>query len=321
MQPMPPGTPVYVQAAAPRNTMALVSLIAGLLSFCSVLCCCIPVLNWGAFLAMLLFGLLALITGIIGLGTAKQTGQGRTEATVGMVLGVFWLVAAILGAVLFFMGCASLGALGAAGAAVDGSGGSAPVRPPPSSDPSWLPTEPDPTDSPPLPGVADPSVAAGGVAPPLGEPSEVWLDAPCTPLSIYASRELSTGHRGEYYPVTNAFDGDSDTAWAVRDPVPGGDWIEATFAPGTRVSRVWLTTGYEKIGRAGDLFVLNAHLSRFTLATDTGSRSRDVGASERSAEVRLNAETTRVRITMDGIYPGERWQDLSISEITIYCAR
>lgn len=299
-----------VVAAPPRNTLALVSLGAGLLSFCSVLCCCIPILNWGAFLAMLVFGLVAVVCGAIGLGTSKRTGVGRTESIAGLVLGSFWLLAAILGSVIFFMGCASLGALGAAGAALDEGSSSAPIEPPalPSG---GLPTEPDPSDAPPVPASALD----------VGDPTEVWLDAPCTPLSVTASHALSTGHRGEEYPATNAFDGDDDTAWAVRDPMPGAEWIEATLPPGTRVSRVRLTTGYEKIGRAGDLFTLNAHLSRFTLETDAGRRTRDVGPSERAAEVRLNAETTRVRLIAEGIYPGERWQDLSISEIQIFCAR
>lgn len=315
------GGPVSVVqvVAPPRNTLAYVSLGAGLLSFCSILCCCIPVLNWGAFLAMFLFGLIAIVTGAIGLAASGRLGVGRTESIAGIVLGSFWVLAAIGSAVTFFMGCASLGALGAAGAAVD-EGTSSP--------PLLAPGEPrEPTPSAPGPSAPDPSGAPPVGAPAstatldLGAPTEEWLDAPCAPVSVAASHALSTGHHGEDYPATNAFDDDTDTAWAVRDAVEGEEWIEATLPPGTRVSRVWLTTGYEKMGRVGDLFTLNAHLSRFTLETDAGRRTVDVGPSQREADVRLNVETTRVRLIAEGIYPGERWQDLSISEIRVYCAR
>jgi hypothetical protein len=318
----PPQIHVIQQAAPPRNALALVSLVAGLLSFCSILCCCIPVLNWGAFLAMLVFGLTALVTGVIGLGQARATGIGRTEAITGIALGSFWLLAAILGGVLFFMGCASLGALGAAaGASEDGSGGvvgpSLPATPPVLAPPSSG-EAPDRE-----PGAPPELLASHGAATSeLPEPAEPWLDAPCTPAGITASRWLDTGQRGEDYRPQQAFDGTDDTAWAVRDAVSGSDWIEASFAPGTRVSRVVLTTGYEKHTRRGlDLFTANAHLARFTIETDAGHRSRDVAQEERSAEVALHVETGRVRLVVDQTWPGAEWQDLSISEITIYCGR
>ena len=146
-------------------------------------------------------------------------------------------------------------------------------------------------------------------------------EAPCAPRSYSASRFLTLSSR-ESYPISSAFDGDNESAWAVRDAVPGEEWIEMTLSPGTRVSNLWLTTGYEKIHRrSGDLFPLNAHLRRFTVVTDAGRRTIDVVEDQRAADVRLDEVTGQIRIVMEDVWPGERWQDLSISEIRLTCAR
>jgi hypothetical protein len=108
----------------------------------------------------------------------------------------------------------------------------------------------------------------------------------------------------------------------LRDAVPGEDWIELRFAPGTHVSRLWLTTGFERIHPpTGDLVPLNAHVRRLTVVTDGGRRSYEVGASERTLEVDVDEATTSVRLVVDEVWPGERWQDLSISEIQAHCVR
>ena len=174
------------------------------------------------------------------------------------------------------------------------------------------------------PVLASEPLDSAGEREPTGEEvagGEVWLDAPCQPRSQSASRTLTVSAR-ESYPVSNAFDGDNDTAWAVREAIPGQDWIEMSLGEPTHVSRLWLTTGFEKIHRrTGDLFPLNAHLRRFTIETDDGRRTVEVGSEQRSAELRLNSTTTRIRLIIEDVWPGERWQDLSISEIQVHCGR
>lgn len=295
--------------------LALVSLGLGLLSFASIICCCIPVLNWAALVAMLILGLGAIVTGGIALVQARSIGTGRTEAIAGIILGSIWMAAAVGAVVVSFLGCASLGALGA----IAGSGVEEPGGPPVDFAPA---IDEDDSTGPPEEW-ADGEAQAGGE--PAGEPGTTptgdRLDALCAPASFSASRSLTVSRR-ESYPVEAAFDGRNETCWAVRDAVPGEDWIELRFAPGTHVSRVWLTTGFERVHpRTGDLFPLNAHVRRLSMVTDAGRRSFDVGATDRSLEIDVDQVTSSVRLVIDEVWPGERWQDLSISEIQVHCAR
>lgn len=155
----------------------------------------------------------------------------------------------------------------------------------------------------------------------LAEPPVAPRETPCRPEAYAASRSIEVpGRRG--YPISNAFDGTNDTAWGVTDAVPGEEWIEITMPSGSHVARLWLTTGYDKIHqRTGDLFSLNAHLRRFTVTTDAGSQTVEVGHEQRVADVRLGATTRRIRIGIEAVWPGERWQDLHVSEIRVYCSR
>jgi hypothetical protein len=147
------------------------------------------------------------------------------------------------------------------------------------------------------------------------------LDAPCPLAGARASRELITQRAGQY-PASKAIDGTSETAWAVTDAIAGEDWIEVSLTAPMTVTRVAFTPGWDRISPRGlDLFVANARVRRATIVTDAGRRTVDAAADERMKEVRLDHQTTRVRLVIEEVWPGERWQDLSVGEITPYCAR
>lgn len=139
--------------------------------------------------------------------------------------------------------------------------------------------------------------------------------------SYQASRFLEEGRTK--HEARRAFDGMLRTAWTVRDPVDG-DWVEGCLPRSNRIGRVWLTTGYEvPDARPGDLFVLNAHVRHATVELREGgnvvtSRSVEVGAGERSMEVEFDDVTAScVRVVSHTVWPGQRWQDLCVSEISV----
>lgn len=130
------------------------------------------------------------------------------------------------------------------------------------------------------------------------------------PDEIAASRSLPG------YGAEQAIDGALDTAWAVREAQR--DWLEARFLEPTRLARLTLTTGYEKVSEVGDLFVLNAHARHVVVETDRGTTEHEIAEDQRLLEIPLEGEITRVRITVSAVWPGTRWQDLSLSELRFF---
>lgn len=99
-----------------ENNLALASLICGGVSVAGLLCCCIPFLNYASYVIVPCCGLAAIITGILGLREANQTGVRKNEAIAGIVLGSVGFVMIAIAIVIAILGVASFAALGAAGA-------------------------------------------------------------------------------------------------------------------------------------------------------------------------------------------------------------
>jgi hypothetical protein len=139
------------------------------------------------------------------------------------------------------------------------------------------------------------------------------------PDHVRASSYLRSGRTR--YPPEQAFDGQLEKAWAEGVRSAGsGEWIEAEFDSLQRIVRIELTTGYEKHHpRSGDLFYLNPHLRRLRLEVGGQTFFRDVGRDQRRLSIDgLNVTANKVRFVVDNVWNGTRWQDLSISEISIY---
>ncbi len=99
-----------------ENNLALASIITGGVSVAGLLCCCIPFLNYAAYVIVPCCGLAAIITGILGLREANQTGVRKNEAIAGIVMGSVGFVMIAIAIVLAILGAASFLALGAANA-------------------------------------------------------------------------------------------------------------------------------------------------------------------------------------------------------------
>lgn len=92
-------TPVPVKT----NTMALISFISGLGTF--LLVCLSAAVNFFSFIS-LIGSLVAVITGVVGLGQIKRsngTEKGRGLAITGLVLGILFFLASCAVIVLVFV--------------------------------------------------------------------------------------------------------------------------------------------------------------------------------------------------------------------------
>jgi len=72
--------------------------------------------------------------------------------------------------------------------------------------------------------------------------------------------------------------------------------------------------------RNGDLFTANSHMRRLRVTFDgggAGSFERDVAVDQQEVVLNVDATARTVRVTALDVYPGTRWADLCISEISI----
>ena len=144
-----------------------------------------------------------------------------------------------------------------------------------------------------------------------------------TPLAtVSASSHLRTDRWGQYqsWMVT---DSRRETAWAEGIAGPGiGEWIQLTF-PGTiEVHSISLDIGYD---RNADVFTKNNRIKRVTLIFSNGERV-ELGFADRRGiqEIPLvrapgpNIETTYVRVVIEEVFPGWKYDDTCLAEIEVW---
>lgn len=147
--------------------------------------------------------------------------------------------------------------------------------------------------------------------------------------SVEASSTLdpSTGT----YTVNKMFDGNPGTAWQEGESGDGqGEWIEITFPQPVSVN-VSLINGmamrdskYAEYGADGDLYLLNSRIKSLRVEAET-----DGGPGIDQREVSFNDDTRefqdvgtfnnifKIKLQIDGVFPGLKWNDTSIGEIRI----
>jgi hypothetical protein len=139
-------------------------------------------------------------------------------------------------------------------------------------------------------------------------------------ISARASSELPPDGKVTY-SIGNTLDGDTRTAWNSHGAVDGdgvGETLTYRFRSPVHLVRIALVNGYAKTPRLradngrirGVLIRADQRRVRVTLA-DTPSRQRldrDVGV------------TRQLTLRVTSIYPGARYSDLALSEITFWAA-
>ena len=98
-------------------------------------------------------------------------------------------------------------------------------------------------------------------------------------------------------------------------PGPGvGESLDVSFQSPVTLTGVELINGYAKSRR---LYGRNGRVSQVRVVTDQGSRRsalRDGQLDFQPAELRAG-KTEFVRIVIDGVFGGERYQDTLVSEV------
>lgn len=122
------------------------------------------------------------------------------------------------------------------------------------------------------------------------------------------------------HPVENLLDGNPDTAWNSNgDEELGGSSITVVFREKRLVDSITLRA-WEKVSQKGvDLFSANARIRRFSLKFDDGSELPvKTDEDQRAIELSDIQKTTKsIIIEISETWPGEKWQDICLSELSI----
>jgi hypothetical protein len=122
------------------------------------------------------------------------------------------------------------------------------------------------------------------------------------------------------YGSDNLVDGDPATAWNEAAAGDGtGEWVEVVLPGPAEVSRVLLWNGYQKEG----VFETNNRVAQLRL--DLAGRNFIVELLDvrgpQAVDFPEPVHTDRVRLVIERVYPGNRYNDAALSDLQVYGPR
>ncbi len=141
-------------------------------------------------------------------------------------------------------------------------------------------------------------------------------------LTVTASSQDREGNHS--YEVGNLTDGKTETAWAEGVGGVGiNEYITVSFRKNYIVTKIGMIPGYAKVmnDKYGDRFLKNPRIKKaqFYFSDNTVQEMEFKDSREMQYKVLLpGIRTGFVRIVIEEVYPGEEWDDTSISEIEVW---
>jgi LysM repeat protein len=139
--------------------------------------------------------------------------------------------------------------------------------------------------------------------------------------SVSASSFLRTDRYGQYQPWM-AVDGALSTAWVEGVDGDGvGQSIVLSFPQTVELHSIVLDVGYDK---SADVFAKNNRIKKATLVLSTGEQlTLDLADARGLQTISLarapgRVETTYVKVVIDEVYPGSRYDDTCLAEIQVW---
>jgi LysM repeat protein len=145
-------------------------------------------------------------------------------------------------------------------------------------------------------------------------------------LALFSSASASSifpSDRWGTYHAWSAIDSRIESPWVEGAAGPGvGEWILLTFPGTVEVWGIGLDVGYD---RDADIFYANNRIKRATFIFSNGERVTLDFADTRGVQmVHLarapgpNVETTYVKMVIEEVYPGSRYDDTCLGEIEVW---
>jgi putative hemolysin len=144
-----------------------------------------------------------------------------------------------------------------------------------------------------------------------------------SPFADVGASSVLPADRGGSYHATSAIDGLLESPWVEGVAGPGiGEWISLAF-PGTiEVHAIGLDVGFD---RDADIFAANNRIKRATFIFSSGEEvTLDFADAQGVQTIPLvrapgpDIETTSVKVVIDEVYPGSRYDDTCLGEIEVW---
>lgn len=136
------------------------------------------------------------------------------------------------------------------------------------------------------------------------------------PTAVTASSELPDDGDGPY-SAGKAADGMVDSMWCEgnKEGDGKGEWIELDLGSGKTVSEIEVVNG---IGSSMTVWKKGNRATNVTLTFSDGStKSATLKDSHRPQTVKIGKQTSKIKLTVDGVTKGTEYNDLCISEIKV----
>ncbi len=120
------------------------------------------------------------------------------------------------------------------------------------------------------------------------------------------------------YSHKNVVDGDIYTAWAEGAEGNGkGEWIKLEFERERKLHHLGIIPGYFKYNdNVGEVWFKNNRIKEATLIfSDSSTKKIDLVDMKQMQFVTIDKKTRYVKLRIDDVYPGSKWEDACISEI------
>ncbi|MEI6222017.1 MAG: PEGA domain-containing protein [bacterium] len=150
---------------------------------------------------------------------------------------------------------------------------------------------------------------------PSSEPTPLHMQNSQATVSVTASSYLTEGSR-EFFPY-KVHDGSERTAWVEgKDGAGVGEWIELSF-PQQELSQISLLSGYTI---SQTLWAENNRPKDVTLVFSDGTKENHTltdSSSWQTITFGKTITTSKVRLVLNSVYKGNKFDDTCISEIRI----
>lgn len=158
--------------------------------------------------------------------------------------------------------------------------------------------------------LASPADAVVDGAPPAAKPP---VDARAKASSVLVEKKRAK----DRYAAERAIDGNLSTCWCEGSATVGkGEWIQLEFRAPVRIRAVRI---YPGCGTSEAVYRSNDRISRLTAAAGALERSVELPDARKPHDLGLSTQepVTFLRLTIQDVYPGAKFQDTCIAEVEI----